>query len=300
MSQLCKRGCGCAAIKNGRCLNPMCAAAYEAGQLDRAAELAAARASLATACENLRLENLRAEDYRRKHEAARATIEGLREDLHEALGYVSDYFRRKHFAKYLDGNGELLSALAASCEPEPAREGRDGCMLNRAAYEALVAEDLAYLLKQPRTLERDHIEIVLRWSSAHLFESREPEPAAQGKTSERCDWCKPSYSCFDGSPRCSKMPGTYSDVAESQIWCSACDCSHPAGHCPKPGASSDAEEVAREWMTQLCGSSTPDCPNHRVASASILDEPDDDGCDCLSSLAALLTRDREPKPKIPL
>jgi len=47
-------------------------------------------------------------------------VEGLRENLHEALGYMSDYFRRKHFAKYLDGNGELLATLAASREPEPA------------------------------------------------------------------------------------------------------------------------------------------------------------------------------------
>lgn len=46
----------------------------------------------------------------------RAEVATLKEDLHEALGYVSDYFRQKHFARYLV-NGELLSTLAA---PPPA------------------------------------------------------------------------------------------------------------------------------------------------------------------------------------
>ncbi len=37
------------------------------------------------------------------------------------------------------------------------------CELNRAVYEQLLREDLEWLLKQPRTLERDHIEYLLRW-----------------------------------------------------------------------------------------------------------------------------------------
>lgn len=34
--------------------------------------------------------------------------------------------------------------------------------LNRTAYERLIAENIEWLLKQPRTLERDHIECILR------------------------------------------------------------------------------------------------------------------------------------------
>lgn len=37
------------------------------------------------------------------------------------------------------------------------------CELNRSAYEQLLREDLEWLLNQPRTLERDHIESWLRW-----------------------------------------------------------------------------------------------------------------------------------------
>lgn len=36
--------------------------------------------------------------------------------------------------------------------------------MNRAAYERLIAEDIEWLLKQPRTLERAHIELILRLS----------------------------------------------------------------------------------------------------------------------------------------
>lgn len=38
------------------------------------------------------------------------------------------------------------------------------CELNRSAYEQLLREDLEWLLAQPRTLERDHIADLLRWS----------------------------------------------------------------------------------------------------------------------------------------
>lgn len=34
--------------------------------------------------------------------------------------------------------------------------------LNRQAYQKLVDEDLEWLSKQPRTLEREHIEIIVR------------------------------------------------------------------------------------------------------------------------------------------
>lgn len=42
-------------------------------------------------------------------------------------------------------------------------------MINRRAYEELIAGDLEWLLDQPRTLEREHIEVVLRNSADRLY-----------------------------------------------------------------------------------------------------------------------------------
>jgi hypothetical protein len=49
-----------------------------------------------------------------------------------------------------------------------------GTTMNRWAYEKVVAEDIAWLLIQPRTLERDHIEQVLRDSPRHLYPPAHP------------------------------------------------------------------------------------------------------------------------------
>ena len=37
-----------------------------------------------------------------------------------------------------------------------------GMMVNREAYQKLIDEDIEWLLKQPRSLERDHIVSVLK------------------------------------------------------------------------------------------------------------------------------------------
>ena len=37
--------------------------------------------------------------------------------------------------------------------------------INSPTYKKLIDENLEWLLKMPRTLERDHIEQVLRWHS---------------------------------------------------------------------------------------------------------------------------------------
>jgi hypothetical protein len=39
--------------------------------------------------------------------------------------------------------------------------------LNAAAYQRLIDEDQAWLLAQPRTLERDHIEDCLKWLASN-------------------------------------------------------------------------------------------------------------------------------------
>ena len=44
-----------------------------------------------------------------------------------------------------------------------------GMMVNREAYQKLIDEDVEWLLKQPRTLERDHIVSVLKNSVERLY-----------------------------------------------------------------------------------------------------------------------------------
>ena len=41
--------------------------------------------------------------------------------------------------------------------------------LNRPAYRQMIEEDLQWLLAQPRTLERDHIEAIVRASEEHEY-----------------------------------------------------------------------------------------------------------------------------------
>ncbi len=45
----------------------------------------------------------------------------------------------------------------------------DGCRLNRPAYVKLIHENLVWLEKQPKALERSHIEAVLTWSVNQLY-----------------------------------------------------------------------------------------------------------------------------------
>ncbi len=40
-------------------------------------------------------------------------------------------------------------------------------ILNPSAYRKLVQEDLDWLLTTPRTLERDHVEAILKWQIQH-------------------------------------------------------------------------------------------------------------------------------------
>ena len=42
-------------------------------------------------------------------------------------------------------------------------------MINREAYQKLIDEDIEWLLKQPRRLERDHIVSVLKNSVERLY-----------------------------------------------------------------------------------------------------------------------------------
>lgn len=61
---------------------------------------------------------------------------------------------------------EAMSSMNALLQREPRwwLSGEESKKVTRAAYEQLVNEDLVWLLKQPRTLERDHIEAIVRAS----------------------------------------------------------------------------------------------------------------------------------------
>ena len=43
-------------------------------------------------------------------------------------------------------------------------------LMNRSAYQQLIDEDLRWLLTHERSLERDHIELILRWSIGVLYD----------------------------------------------------------------------------------------------------------------------------------
>ena len=44
-----------------------------------------------------------------------------------------------------------------------------GMMVNREAYQKLIDEDVVWILKQPRSLERDHIVSVLKNSVERIY-----------------------------------------------------------------------------------------------------------------------------------
>jgi hypothetical protein len=68
--------------------------------------------------------------------------------------------------------------------------------LNRAAKIQLFAEDLEWLMQQPRTLERDHIADVLK---AHIREYQSDRCPATGGAEHRCNICG-GVVRYDGTP----------------------------------------------------------------------------------------------------
>lgn len=52
--------------------------------------------------------------------------------------------------------------------------------LNREAYRKLLTEDIAWLLRQPRTLERDHICDLLIYERDHLI-IKQSAPTGEGE-----------------------------------------------------------------------------------------------------------------------
>ncbi len=66
---------------------------------------------------------------------------------------------------------------------QPERKGGEN-HLNRPGYEKLVAEDIEWLEKQPRTLERDHIIVVLKASIDGLYPPSRGRSEAQPKAKD--------------------------------------------------------------------------------------------------------------------
>jgi len=56
--------------------------------------------------------------------------------------------------------------------------------LTRDAYEELIAEDLAWLEKQPRTLERDHVMLIVKRSASVEYDLVDALDDVLGTTSD--------------------------------------------------------------------------------------------------------------------
>jgi hypothetical protein len=46
--------------------------------------------------------------------------------------------------------------------------------MNKATYEKVIAQDVEWLEKQPRTLEREHILKVLEWAVRYEYDFKAP------------------------------------------------------------------------------------------------------------------------------
>lgn len=105
-----------------------------------------------------------------------------------------------------------------------------GSKMNRQAYERLVAEDIEWLQQQPRTLERDHIEAILKGSVSYYYPeppSRQPTrldlcPACQHELHGRyaCEECKNAgkeCSAFYGETNVSSAPNNGGAVSSGML-----------------------------------------------------------------------------------
>ena|SRR5688572_21499065 len=101
--------------------------------------------------------------------------------------------------------------------------------LNRPAYERLIQEDIEWLLTMPRTLEREHIEALLRDSANVYYPNGDPWP-----TNGRPPMPAPTWGL---SENIKVLP------PEGKTWCRAQvsdargvtdDCGSPLP-CPVPG-----------------------------------------------------------------
>ncbi len=74
----------------------------------------------------------------------------------------------------------------ASTTTERQQAMGDGTKLTRAAYEKLIAEDVSWVMQQPRTSERDHVVLVLRASVDLLYPCVTPNGRVDGHGTYAC------------------------------------------------------------------------------------------------------------------
>lgn len=127
--------------------------------------------------------------------------------------------------------------------------------MSRGSYEVMIKEDLEWLDAQPRTLEREHIRLIVQQSVQQEYGPAEPPPAtASPEQPDR--WlteCQQLYAAFEGSGHSPKNPreakqaiGHLVDLGADRPECDATDVAHPAwwrGH--DNGAKGMAELVER-------------------------------------------------------
>lgn len=104
-----------------------------------------------------------------------------------------------------------------------------GTTLNRHAYQRLIDEDLEWLLKKPRTLERDHVEGIVRRSLQLEYAPLDGQPARVH------------------SPTCVKC-GHSDGLREPEGHCVICGCNCEFS---PTGKVSGAQIVTRWWNAEM-------------------------------------------------
>lgn len=111
---------------------------------------------------------------------------------------------------------EAMSSMNALLRHEPRwwLSGEESKKVTRVAYEQLVNEDLAWLLKQPRTLERDHVEAIVRASV-------DVEYPPKTTTAPPCGPCQGSGKLWDSNRfqfgKCDFCDGSGTGICISQM-----------------------------------------------------------------------------------
>lgn len=99
----------------------------------------------------------------------------------------------------LEGDAAILRARIA--EFEARAEPVESKKVNRATYERMIEENLAWLLAQPRTLERDHIEAIVRHSPEQEYPTRAQPGADVVERLARVAWdARSATMCHESEP----------------------------------------------------------------------------------------------------
>lgn len=103
----------------------------------------------------------------------------------------------------------------------------DGTRLNRETYERLIAENRAWLAKQPRTLERDHIDLILKASPDHEYGCDAEVAALKARNAELESRVVPvNMAAARLSARVAKLTAALKrevlNMSADRSWCTIC------------------------------------------------------------------------------